>query len=170
VFACRLISSIFATQIPLFYSPTGSSEALFKYTIRKKSLRVKIARMEREVIEKDLKREGRRPIACRQRTKDPQHKNGIRRIRKQDRRSATRGLIGLNSSLANRFARELVGFRPAFSRSLRVTIYGYPTRYQLGNVKISCNLRHRAHLGESSICMTASERRGSITFTAHSGR
>ena len=48
----------FATSIVLFYFSSRFLRGFIKYAIRHKSFREKMARMEKEVIEKDLKREG----------------------------------------------------------------------------------------------------------------
>src|SRR5437899_13109935 len=48
----------FATAIVLFYFSSRFVRGFIKYAIRHKSFREKMARMEKEVIEKDLKRQG----------------------------------------------------------------------------------------------------------------
>src|SRR6266699_246876 len=48
----------FSTAIVLFYFSSRFLRGFIKYAIRHKSFREKMARMEKEVIEKDLKREG----------------------------------------------------------------------------------------------------------------
>jgi uncharacterized membrane protein len=48
----------FATSIVLFYFSSRFLRGFVKYAIRHKSFREKMARMEKEAIEKDLKREG----------------------------------------------------------------------------------------------------------------
>src|SRR5437667_10021526 len=48
----------FATSIVLFYFSSRFLRGFIKYAIRHKSFREKMARMGKEVIEKDLKREG----------------------------------------------------------------------------------------------------------------
>jgi uncharacterized membrane protein len=48
----------FATALVLFYFSSRFLRGFIKYAIRHKSFREKMARMEKEVIEKDLKREG----------------------------------------------------------------------------------------------------------------
>ncbi len=51
----------FATSIILFYFSSRFLRGFVKYAIRHKSFREKMERMEKEVIEKDLKREGANP-------------------------------------------------------------------------------------------------------------
>jgi uncharacterized membrane protein len=51
----------FATSVVLFYFSSRFLRGFVKYAIRHKSFREKMARMEKEVIEKDLKREGANP-------------------------------------------------------------------------------------------------------------
>jgi len=51
----------FATSIVLFYFSSRFLRGFVKYAIRHKSFREKMERMEREVIEKDVKREGADP-------------------------------------------------------------------------------------------------------------
>ena len=51
----------FATSIILFYFSSRFLRGFVKYAIRHKSFREKMERMEKEVIEKDLKREGAAP-------------------------------------------------------------------------------------------------------------
>src|SRR6266487_1035338 len=51
----------FATSIVLFYFSSRFLRGFVKYAIRHKSFREKMERMEREVVEKDLRREGADP-------------------------------------------------------------------------------------------------------------
>lgn len=53
----------FATAIVLFYFSSRFLRGFIKYAFRHKSFREKMERMEREVIEKDLKREGANPAS-----------------------------------------------------------------------------------------------------------
>ncbi len=52
----------FATSVILFYFSSRFLRGFVKYAIRHKSFREKMERMEKEVIEKDLRREGANPI------------------------------------------------------------------------------------------------------------